>query len=192
VALRKFYTTKQIADLCGVHITTAIRWIDSGELRAFRTPGGRRRVALEDLRQFVGRHNIPVARRLARERPMVLVVDDDPLVLRAIARQLNNSERYQVLTAASGYDALLMVGAQLPDLVVLDLLMPGMDGFEVCSSIKRNPDTAHVVIVAVTGRFTPEVEQRVLQLGAHSCLPKEQAVTSLSPILDAALQRDAG
>src|SRR5258706_8631819 len=185
MALRRFYTTKQIADLCGVHITTAIRWIDAGELRAFRTPGGRRRVALADLRQFVGRHNIPVARRLAREKPMVLVVDDDPLVLRAIARQLNNAERYQVLTASSGYDALLVVGAQLPDLVVLDILMPGMDGFEVCSSIKRNPETAHVLIVAVTGRFSPEVERRVLELGGNACLPKEQAVTALSAILEA-------
>jgi excisionase family DNA binding protein len=187
VEVRRFYTTKQIADLCGVHITTAIRWIDTGELPAFRTPGGRRRVTEEDLRNFVGRHGIPVARKIRRDRPLVLVVDDDAIVLRSIARQLEAAQRYDVVTAGNGYDALLEVGAKLPDLVVLDLLMPNFDGFEVCSAIKRSPSTRDVSIIAVTGRYSEDVERRVLALGAAACLPKQEAVLSLPAILDRAL-----
>jgi excisionase family DNA binding protein len=190
--LRSFYTTKQIAELCGVHITTAIRWIDAGKLPAYRTPGGRRRVAAEELRNFVARHNIPVGRSLRRAKPLVLVVDDDPHVLRALARQLNaharNHDLYEVLTASSGYDALLLVGARLPDVVVLDLRMPNVDGYEVCGSIKRTQQTKHINVIAVTGGFTPEVRDRVLALGASACLSKDEAVTSLIPLVEAALQ----
>jgi excisionase family DNA binding protein len=188
VRLRKFYTTKQIADMCGVHITTAIRWIDGGELRAFRTPGGRRRVTAEDLRGFVERHKIPVLKKLRRERPLVLVVDDDPIVLRAIARQLTSADRFEVMTSSSGYDGLLVVGSQLPDLVILDLLMPRVDGFEVCSSIKRTLATSHIEVIAVTGRFTSQVEKRVLDLGAHACLPKEDLAARLVTVIDEALE----
>src|SRR5688572_4612814 len=185
--MRKFYTTKQIADLCGVHITTAIRWIDGGELRAYRTPGGRRRVAAEELRGFVERHNIPVARKLARDRPLVLVVDDDPLVLRAMGRQLTAADRFEVMTASSGYDALLIAASALPDVIVLDLLMPRVDGFEVCASLKRNPHTAHIKVIAITGRFTTQVQKRVTELGAFTCLPKEDAAGKLPKIIDQSL-----
>lgn len=185
--LREFYTTKQIADICGVHITTAIRWIDGGELRAFRTPGGRRRVAAEEVRGFVERHKIPVLRKLARDRPLVLVVDDDPLVLRAMGRQLTAADRFEVMTASSGYDALLIVGTSVPDVVVLDLLMPRVDGYEVCASIKRNPQTAHIKVITITGRHTAQAQKRALELGAAACLPKEEAAGKLPKLIDQAL-----
>jgi excisionase family DNA binding protein len=182
----KFYTTKQIADLCGVHITTAIRWIDGGQLRAYRTPGGRRRVAADELKGFLERHQIPVELKTGNERPQVLVVDDDEDVLKAWARQLAR-RRFDVLTASSGYDALLMIGDLLPELVVLDLLMPRVDGFEVCRSIKRNRPTSKIKVICVTGRYSPEVAERVKELGAAACYPKEEAALRLLEIVEAAL-----
>jgi excisionase family DNA binding protein len=183
----KFYTTKQIADLCGVHITTAIRWIDAGQLKAYRTPGGRRRVAADELQGFLERHQIPVELKTGSERPQVLVVDDDEIVLRAMARQLGARRRFDVLTASSGYDALLMIGEMMPELVVLDLLMPRVDGFEVCRSIKRSRSTSKVKIICVTGRYTPEIAERVRELGAAACYPKEEAAQRLVEIVEAAL-----
>ena len=187
MALRKFYTTKQIAEICGVHITTAIRWIDSGQVRAFRTPGGRRRVAADELKGFLERLKIPIELRGMGGRPHVLVVDDDELVLRSLARQLNNTKRFEVATASSGYDALLMIGKQPPDLVVLDLLMPRVDGFEVCRSIKKSPAGAKIKVICVTGRHNAEVVRRVKELGAEACYAKEEAAQKLVEIVDAAL-----
>jgi len=185
--LRKFYTTKQIAEICGVHITTAIRWIDSGQVRAFRTPGGRRRVAADELKGFLERLKIPIELRGMGGRPHILVVDDDELVLRSLARQLNNTKRFEVVTASSGYDALLMIGKQPPDLVVLDLLMPRVDGFEVCRSIKKSLTGAKIKVICVTGRHNAEVVRRVKELGAEGCYAKEEAAQKLVEIVDAAL-----
>jgi two-component system OmpR family response regulator len=185
--LRKFYTTKQIAEICGVHITTAIRWIDSGQVRAFRTPGGRRRVAADELKGFLERLKIPIELRGMGGRPHILVVDDDELVLRSTARLLNNAKRYEVSTASSGYDALLMIGKQPPDLVLLDLLMPRVDGFEVCRSIKKSPSGGKIAVICVTGRFSADVARRVKELGADGCYGKEDVAERLVEIVDAAL-----
>jgi excisionase family DNA binding protein len=180
---RHFYTTKQIAELCGVHITTAIRWIDAGELPAYRTPGGRRRVTAEDLREFFAKHKIPADGELARPKPLILIIDDEPLVLRAAARQLKDSE-YEVVTTTSGYEALLITGARLPSAIVLDLIMPGIDGFEVCSAIKRNAATAKIPILAVTGNYTDSIKNKVTGLGAVDCLPKSDAFSNLPKLLE--------
>jgi excisionase family DNA binding protein len=182
--VRKFFTTKQIAEMCGVHITTAIRWIDGGELRAYRTPGGRRRVAADELQGFLDKHKIPV---LLRGRPHVLVVDDDEVVLRAMARQLNAKGRYEVTTATSGYDALITIGQRMPDVVVLDLLMPRVDGYEVCRAIKSCHSGTKIKVVCVTGRYTNDAARRVKELGALGCYSKEQAAHGLLEIVEAAL-----
>jgi excisionase family DNA binding protein len=186
VPLRKFYTTKQIAELCGVHITTAIRWIDAGQLRAYRTPGGRRRVAADELKSFLVRLKIPVEIPTVG-KVQVLVVDDDEVVLRSLVRQLSSRGRWEVLTASSGYDALLIIGQKLPDLVVLDLVMPRVDGFEVLRSIKQSPATRRVKVIAVTGRFTHDVQRRVLDLGAEACYAKEDVAQRLPQLVEQAL-----
>jgi len=186
--VNRFYSTKQIAELCGVHITTVIRWVDSGELACYRTPGGRRRVAAEEVRKFIHRLGIPIGNQLARPRPLVLVVDDDPLVLRTAERQLDASDRFDTLTASSGYDGLLLVGNALPEVVCLDLRMPGVDGFEVCNSIKRTQATRHIQIIGMTGDFTDEVGQRLVSLGARACLPKEVALTALVRYVEEAVR----
>lgn len=175
------YSTKQIAELCNVSIWTAIRWIDAGELPAYRTPGGRRRVAVDDLRAFLERFRMPIPRELSRQR--VLIVDDDPLVLKAAQRQLRH--RYDVVVAATGYDGLVLAGSTGPDVIVLDLFMPEVDGFEVCASIRRSMTVANVTVIALTGRFTDEVKRRALKAGADVCLAKADALGALAVTIGA-------
>ncbi|MCC7305392.1 MAG: response regulator, partial [Alphaproteobacteria bacterium] len=79
----------------------------------------------------------------------VLVVDDILPNVKLLEAKLS-TEYYEVLTATSGAEALKKVAAEKPDIVLLDVMMPGMDGFEVCSIIKRNPETAHIPVVMVT------------------------------------------
>ncbi len=185
--LRKFYTTKDIAELCGVHITTAIRWIDAGQIKAFRTPGGRRRVAADEVRAFIEKHKIPVGRKLRREQALVLIVDDDAASVKAMSKQLTAGERSEVVTASSGYDALVTVGTAMPDAVVLDLGLTHGDGLELLASIKRNPTTSHVVVLAVSNKLTPAVSRKATELGAFAVLAKADAIPKIASLVESAL-----
>jgi two-component system cell cycle response regulator len=108
----------------------------------------------------------------------VLVVDDILPNVKLLEAKLT-SEYYDVLTATNGKEALEKVAAQSPDLVLLDVMMPGMDGFEVCTRIKQNPALAHIPVVMVTALTDAEDKVRGLESGADDFLSK--------PINDTAL-----
>lgn len=108
----------------------------------------------------------------------VLVVDDILPNVKLLEAKLA-SEYYDVLTATSGKEALEKVAAESPDIVLLDVMMPEMDGFEVCSKIKSNPETSHIPVVMVTALTDTEDKVKGLESGADDFLSK--------PINDTAL-----
>lgn len=108
----------------------------------------------------------------------VLVVDDILPNVKLLEAKLS-TEYYEVLTATSGAEALKKIATDNPDIVLLDVMMPGMDGFEVCSIIKRNPETAHIPVVMVTALTDAQDKVRGLEAGADDFLSK--------PINDTAL-----
>lgn len=108
----------------------------------------------------------------------VLVVDDILPNVKLLEAKLT-SEYYDVLCATNGEQALEMVAQESPDIVLLDVMMPGMDGFEVCTKIKQNPDFAHIPVVMVTALTDTQDKVRGLQSGADDFLSK--------PINDTAL-----
>ena len=108
----------------------------------------------------------------------ILVVDDILPNVKLLEAKLTH-EYYEVLTAMSGQEALDKVEAESPDMVLLDVMMPGMDGFEVCSRIKQNPATAHIPVVMVTALTDSQDKVRGLESGADDFLSK--------PINDTAL-----
>jgi len=168
-------TTGAIARYCEVSTNAVKKWIRQSDLPAFRTPGGHFRVSRAAFRSFLERHGMPVsAAFFAPRAPRVLIADDEPIV-RELVRELVLSatpEPILVETAEDGYDALLKVGDFKPDLLILDLKMPRMDGFEACRSIRSNPHTAHIRIVAMTGFAGAGNRERILAAGAHTCFDK--------------------
>ena len=130
----------------------------------------------------------------------VLVVDDIPINQRLLAARLS-AEYYEVKCAGSGAEALEMMEAELPDVVLLDVMMPGMTGFEVCERIKSSPDLAHVPVVMVTALDSVEDRVRGLEAGADEFLSKPvndvalltrvRALTRLKRILDELKLREA-
>src|SRR5690606_15807706 len=104
------------------------------------------------------------------ELPKLLVVDDDLANARTLARLFEH--RYRVLVASDGNTALQVAEAALPDVIVLDVVMPGMDGYEVCRRLKARPDTEDIPVIMVTGMDAGDAEGRALSQGAADFVAK--------------------
>jgi CheY-like chemotaxis protein len=171
--MAKNLSTFAVANMLHVDPGSVANWIDQKLLKAHRTPGGHRRVATEDLVSFLREHNMPIPEELDVPPTRVLIVDDEPAVAQLVGRAVRSAHPdFEVVEANDGFRAGTMIANLRPDVVILDLRMPGMDGFEVCKLIKSQEQTKHTQIVAMTAYPSPENEQRILECGARVCLSK--------------------
>ena len=189
--MKRVYSTLDIARLLGVAPGSVANWVDRKNLKAGRTPGGHRRVLAGDLIDFLRRHRLPIPAELGMDTCKVLVVDDEPRVAAWLAETILASfTGCEVFQAHDGFAAGEVVGSQRPGVVLLDLRMPGLDGFEVCRRIKADPATRDMVVLAMTGNHSPAAEKRILQCGAKICLRKPIDLPTLLKELSSALGRD--
>jgi CheY-like chemotaxis protein len=148
-------------------------WIDQGLLKAHRTPGGHRRVVIDHLIEFLREHKMPVPPELGSTPIRILVVDDEEAVAKLIARAIRTQyPDYEVVEANDGFRAGATIATLRPDVVILDLRMPGMDGYEVCRMIKSQEATRHAEVIAMTAYPSSESEKRIKECGARVCLAK--------------------
>jgi excisionase family DNA binding protein len=188
------FTTFEAAKLCHVSPLSIINWVNANRLPAFRTPGGHRRIRREDLARFMRENGIPLPEELrdGSGRPRVLVVDDEAPIREVIAESLaRRTNPYEVTTAADGFEAGRLVATFRPDVVLLDLRMPGLDGFQVCRTIKGDTETASTIVIAMTGYHTVETEARILECGAVRCLSKPIEPSAVGAVLDSVLEQAA-
>jgi excisionase family DNA binding protein len=166
-------TPNEVAELLMVNPVTVRQWAARGLLRSLTTPGGHRRFLLSDVEEFArSRGATPVARHSGRP-DRVLIVDDDPNVGRLIVELIQGRDDHvETEIAHDGFEAGVMVESFRPHALVLDLMMPGMDGFEVCRRLRARSTLNHIRIVAVTGFPSTENVDRILEAGADACLPK--------------------
>lgn len=192
---KSVFTTFEVAKLCHVSPLSIINWVNAGRLAAFRTPGGHRRIRRDDLIRFMRENGIPVPEdlRSGSGRPRVLVVDDESSIRTVLSEHLASRDpSFEVTTAADGFEAGRQVSTFRPDVVLLDLRMPGMDGFQVCKTIKADPDTASTVVIAMTGYHSPETEARILECGAVRCFAKPFEPSEIGTYLDGLFERGRG
>jgi excisionase family DNA binding protein len=171
----RFLTTGDIASYCEVTNAAVLKWIDSGKLPVFTTPGGHYRILRGDFRDFLMRHGMFVDEGYfgkGRSKKRILIVDDEPTVVTFIEGALLLEGKYELATAADGFDAGQQVITFNPDLIILDIMLPGMDGFEVCRRVKTDSATQKIKILAITGFATEENVRRILHTGADDYLAK--------------------
>jgi len=173
---RRFFTTSEVARYCAVTNDGVLKWIKSQKLRAFSTPGGHYRVSAEDFREFLNKYEIPIDetffRGTKRERS-VLVVDDEPDIREIVRRLLRELDsELKIEEAGDGYEAGIKIGSLQPDLVIMDLMMPKVDGFSLCRSIRENPETRHVKVLAITAFPEKDNVKKLYDAGADLCLIK--------------------
>ncbi len=171
--MAKNLSTFAIAQMLHVDPGSVANWVDQDKLRAFRTPGGHRRVRQEDLLVFLREHDMPIPPELAAGPKRVVIVDDEKSVSRMLAKMLQEAHpEWEIMEASSGFIAGTMIATYKPDVVILDLRMPGMDGFEVCKRIKSHDETKQIAVIAMTAHSSKENVQEILACGAMACLPK--------------------
>jgi len=188
------FTTFEAAKLCHVSPLSIINWVNAGRIPAFRTPGGHRRIRREDLARFMRDNGIPLPEefRDGSGRSRVLVVDDEAAIRDVFAESLSHrSTPFDVMTAADGFEAGRLVATFRPDVVLLDLRMPGLDGFQVCRTIKGDSETASTVVIAMTGYHTHETEARIVECGAVRCLSKPIEPSAVAAVIDTVLEQAA-
>ncbi len=165
-------TTGEAASHCRVSLQALRRWIREGRLKAFQTPGRHARIDVAEFQRFLKECGMPPYRAgKGHPTPRVLVVEDDPDVLSILTSLLaGQSQKLAVETAVDGYDALIKVGTFKPTFLILDVVMPRLDGLEVCRRLKLRPDTRDIRILAVTGHAA--MGESVLAAGADACITK--------------------
>jgi len=186
-------TTFQAARLCGVSHKSIERWIDAGFLRGFRTPGGHRRVHRADLLEFIQKRRTTeragdTALAPASGLPRVLVVDDDQTIRELFVEFFRTAgqNKYQVEVASSGYEAGVQVERFNPHIVLLDLMMDDLDGFEVCRKLRNDPAHATTIVVAVTG--SAEAAQQAEESGMfHRIVLKPIKMSNVKDVIDGLL-----
>ncbi|MHC4600406.1 MAG: response regulator, partial [Planctomycetota bacterium] len=153
----KIFTTHQVARIFGVNPGTLVRWIKEGHLKAHRTPGGHNRIERDELVRFLAECG-----RFTEEKGpptlSILVIDDDRTVFELLRRDLKKhfGDRTVLDWAGDGFEGGRKVVEMNPQIVFLDLMMPGIDGFEVCRNICRDPKTNRCEVVALTGYYSEE------------------------------------
>jgi two-component system response regulator VicR len=171
-------TTGAIADYCHVTYVAVLKWISSGKLKAYRTPGKHCRVNQEDFLAFLKEYHMPIPEELEAQsqqngKKKVLIIDDDKNMVSAINRILRSANgKYEVACAFDGFDAGRKVYDFHPDIMLLDIRMPGIDGYEVIKRIKQETANRHIKIIAMSAYFKEDGKKKVVSLGAAACLDK--------------------
>ena len=151
VKMKTVFTTGEAAKICKVSQQTIIRCFDSGQLKGFRVPGSRfRRIPRDQLFCFMRDNGIPTD-ALESGKRKVLIVDDDAELVELITDVLDRDGRFETRTVNNGFDAGMMVKEYHPDLIVLDVMLPDINGKEVCQRVRADHNMDDVKIVCISG-----------------------------------------
>jgi excisionase family DNA binding protein len=179
-------TTGAVAEHCHVSSETVVNWIRQGKIKAFSTAGGHRRIHVEDFHGFLEAYDMPAweEEEEISVKPRILIVDDETEIVTLIEKTLRGTGKYELASAGDGFEAGIQVMEFLPDLIILDLMMPYLNGFKVCRMIKDNPNTKHIIVLVVTGYPQGGNMERALECGAEFCMAKPFNLAELKEKID--------
>ncbi len=180
IAEKQVFTTGEAAELCNVSQQTIIRCFDSGRLNGFRVPGSKfRRIPRADLIRFMRDNDIP-STLVESSSVRVLVVDDDPQIVRMLEDLLSSDERFEVRTATTGYDAGMVTREFRPDVILLDYMLPDVNGKVVCERIKSDPELQDTRVIIISGAVRRDDIDGLLAAGAEEFIAKPFQATELT------------
>jgi excisionase family DNA binding protein len=156
------------AELLSVSPTTIRIWAPKRRLTSVKTPGGHRRFNRDEVLTLLSPSSLAVSNRFS-----ILVVEDDKTFADLLVQIIESYFPYiDVSVAYNGFEGGDLLHSLKPDIVILDLVMTGNDGFSICHRIKNTPSTKHIDVIAMTGALTEESVKRITLLGAEECFGK--------------------
>ena len=179
MSTKTVFTTGEAAKICKVSQQTIIRCFDNGTLKGFRVPGSRfRRIPRDQLFSFMRDNGIPTDALESGKRKL-LIVDDDEDLVELLADVFERDGRFDIKIANNGFDAGMMVKEFRPDLVVLDVMLPDINGKEVCQRVRSDPTLEAVKIICISGMVEQDKVAELKEAGADDFLHKPFAVDRL-------------
>lgn len=191
---KSFCTTREAAEILGISLRTAQLWVESGLLEAWKTEGGHRRIARASIERLLvsppSPADVPAPVSADQVPPVapyqdafqILVVEDQEELLKLYRLNLTRwPMQPKLVTASNGFEALIKIGNDRPDLMIADLFMPDFDGFMMLNAIRSGPEYSDMPIVIVTGLSPADI-------AAKGELPKDIPVFP-KPIPFGQLQR---
>lgn len=189
------YSALEVANICGVANQTAINWIRNGYLKAYSTPGGQYRVYADDLVGFMTERNMRVPENLAslcnhNSNTSILVVEDE-MGLNTVLHQYLSKEfaGTQIYQAFDGFEAGALMSSKKPTVVVLDLNLPGVDGFELCKKINSSDDFGNPAIIVITALQDSGIEDKIQEMNAVAFFRKPVVLDELSQAIKSAFAK---
>jgi excisionase family DNA binding protein len=178
-SMKTVFTTGEAAKICKVSQQTIIRCFDSGQLKGFRVPGSRfRRIPRDILYKFMKDNGIPTD-ALESGKRKALIVDDDEELVELIQDVLDADGRFEVRVANNGFDAGMMVKEYRPDIIVLDVMLPDINGKEVCQRIRTDPTLDDVKVICISGMVEADKIEDLKAAGADDFMQKPFEVENL-------------
>lgn len=185
---KELFTTGEAADLCSLSQQTIIRCFDSGRLRGFRIPGSKfRKIPRDSLLKFMRENNIPMM-SMQTGKKRLLIVDDDAEIVELMSDVLIRDGRFEIKTASTGYDAGIMTQKFRPDLILLDYMLPDVNGNIVCKTIKQDPEFSSTRIIIISGVINQTEIDDLLKSGAEEFIKKPFSITELVDRIAAVLE----
>ena len=166
------FTTGEAAKICKVSQQTIIRCFDNGTLKGFRVPGSRfRRIPRDQLYAFMRDNGIPTD-ALESGKRKVLIVDDDQELVELLTDVFDRDGRFEIRTANNGFAAGMLVKEFRPDLVVLDVMLPDINGKEVCQRVRKDENLEAVKIICISGMVEQDKIAELKAAGANDFMHK--------------------
>ncbi len=185
---KKVFTTGEAAKVCKVSQQTIIRCFDSGRLNGFRVPGSRfRRIPREELIRFMRDNDIPLE-TIGSMRKRVLIVDDEPEIVALITDLLESDGRFEVCQASTGYDAGIETERFKPHLIVLDYMLPDINGNIVCQRVRASQSMPDTRILCISGVVESAEVERLRSAGADDFLKKPFDLTEMIARIESLLE----
>ena len=182
---KQVFTTGEAAEVCNVSQQTIIRCFDNGRLQGFRVPGSRfRRIPRIELLRFMKNNDIPTDVLEQANTKRILIVDDDPAIVDLISDVLADNEKYRIDTANNGYDAGRLTESFKPHLVLLDYMLPDINGNLVCSRIRENPELHDTRVIIISGVINEDEIDQLRGAGADDFIKKPFDIAHLQQRID--------
>ncbi len=178
--MKTVFTTGEAAKICKVSQQTIIRCFDSGQLKGFRVPGSRfRRIPRDQLYAFMRDNGIPTD-ALDSGKRKILIVDDDQDLVDLMVDHFERDGRFDVRSVNNGFGAGMLIREFQPDLIILDVMLPDINGLEVCQRVRTDKSTDEVRIICISGMVESDKIQQLRDAGANDFMKKPFDIDALA------------